>query len=187
MATFGFEWKSGPSDNPLAMSFADDVPVYEDESETYKAGTVLNIDTTKSTAASGVVFTQHNADYSDLPVFIAATDALNASADTDLTQPGTAAASLPYINRPGDIWSVSATTAGTNLATTVAMFGQLYGWIQGVTDTTKSVLDTNNTSEAFFLVVGYDDRDAIGTVGGRLLVMYLPWGIGTVTAPSYAS
>lgn len=187
MAVYSFVWKQGPSDNPLVLGFTDDLVVQEAASATWLAGTPLLVDLSESDTDE-VVFKTSDADLSDLVPFIAATDAVNSSSDVDLTQPGVNAASLPYINRPGDIWSVTLSSSGTNLATSGDHLGQICGWIFSVEsgETLKAVLDLAQTSDAHWQIVGFDDRDAMGTAGGRVLAMYLPGLVGTVTEPAVA-
>jgi hypothetical protein len=185
MAVHAFEWKKGPSDNPEVVSFCDDLVIEEAASEAFLKGTPLVVDLSGS-GTNTVQFKTSDADLSDLPLIIAATDAVTGSSDVDLTQPGTNAASLPYINRPGDIWSVTLSSSGANLATSGDHFGQICGWIFSTEsgETKKAVLDLAQTTDAHWVIVGFDDRDAMGTSGGRVLAMYQPGMAGTLTEPS---
>jgi hypothetical protein len=64
--------------------------------------------------------------------------------------------------------------------------GKIVGWLASTEsgETDKAVLDDAETTNAQFLIIGFDDRDAIGTSGGRMLVMFAPWA--TVTIPQTA-
>jgi hypothetical protein len=182
MAVYAFEWKQGPSDAPLAMTFTDDLVIQEQASSTWNAGYPLAVDLSGSTST---VVELKKADADDAFFFYAATDALNNSSAIDLTQPGTNKASLPYIARPGDIFSVSkGGSGGALVATTGDDVGKIWGWAASSSSTSKAILDSSETTNAQFIVIGMDDRDAAGTSGGRLLVMYAPWA--TVTAPQTA-
>ena len=185
MAVFAFTWKQGPSDNPLVLSPPGDLVIEEPASSTWLAGTPLLVDLSDS-GSTKVTFKTSDADLSDLAPFIAATDGVNSGSAIDYTQPGINAASLPYINRPGDIWSVTLSSSGANLATSGDHLGQICGWIFSTetSETTKAVLDLAQTTDAHWQIVGFDDRDDIGTSGGRVLAMYLPGLAGTVTEPS---
>ena len=186
MAVYSFTWVKGPSDNPEVLGYTDDLIIEEAASQDHKAGSPLVVDLSAS-GSTKVQLKKSDADLSDLPIFIAATDGLNASAAIDLTQPGVNAASLPYINRPGDIWSVTLSSAGANLATDGVHLGQIAGWILSTEsgETTKAVLDLAQVTDAYWVIVGFDDRDDIGTSGGRVLAMYQPSvNPGTLTEPS---
>ena len=112
-------------------------------------------------------------------LFLASRDAGAGAADIDMDD-YTADSDRPYMVQPGDIYSASVTSAGTSGTTSADNLGSLIGWIMHGTTTTKAVLDTNDTTYKHWAVVGFDDRDAIGTSAGRLLVMYI--GSETLTA-----
>jgi hypothetical protein len=166
----------------MVLSFTDDLVIQEAASETFKKGMPLNVDLSAS-GSTVVELKTNDGDYSDVPVLIAATDALNNSTAVDLTQPGTNKASLPYINRPGEIWSVGISSGGTDAAPSGDYIGGMYGWIKHGTSSSYAVLDVANTTNAHFQVIGFDDRDSAGTSGGRMLVMYIPGLLGTNTKP----
>jgi hypothetical protein len=176
MAVFSFEWKYGPggSDSPQQVPLDDVVIWKEPASSTWKKGYPLQVDTSESDATQvelikGVA--------TKAAFFIAQSDANNNSAELDLNSLSTAGLklSLPMVVRPGDVFSVTLSNDGTNAATSAAYIGGVYGWKasgeSGETD--KAVLDINNTTNVQWLVLGFDDRDAPGTSGGRMIVMFV--------------
>ncbi len=179
MAVFSFEWRSGAKSGPLTPPASDDTVWYEDESETFKKGFPVEIDLTKSSAGT-VVFEQMSA-YTRYILFIASRDAGTTAADVDMDD-YTVAGDRPFLVQSNDIWSVSLSASGVDGSPSADNLGALYGWIAHATTTTKAVLDSDDTTYKHWAVVGFDDRDAIGTAGGRLLVMYIGGQDGALTA-----
>ena len=172
MAVYSFEWRSGYGPTPVHLTVPDDVVYYEADAETYEKGFPLSVDNSESTTGN-VVFKRGDS-YADIVLFLASRDASTATANVDMSD-YTADSDLPILVRPGDVFSVGSSADGAEAVTSGADLGMLYDWIASTTTTTRAVLDTADTYK-HWAVIGFDDRDAIGTSGGRLLVTYVGGG-----------
>ncbi|KKL57854.1 hypothetical protein LCGC14_2231270 [marine sediment metagenome] len=89
------------------------------------------------------------------------------------------------IPTPLDLFAVSASAAGATRTVTRSDVGLRCSWIRStVTDeTTKSVLDTSDTTAAQLHFEIIDTLDAVGVVDGRYLarVSSVAWGIARAT------
>jgi hypothetical protein len=173
MAVFSFEWKAaGPRPSPSYANFGGEATVQEVASSTYKKGYPLNVDLSESTSTT-LVFRAAATD--EAVLWLAGADGQNDASNIALT-------SLPLQLRPGDLVSATLSNNGANLATTVDHIGDRAGWKASSEsgETAKAVLDIAETTVEQFIIVGFDDRDAIGTSGGRMIAMYLGAGVGAV-------
>ncbi len=149
---------------PKYANFGGEVVLKEVGSTTVKKGYPLNVDLSSSDASVVAL----RACAADEAVFwLSSQDGQNDASAI--------AISNPIQLRVGDIVSASLATGGANLATTVDHIGDRAGWSASSEsgETAKAVLDIGETSVEQFLIVGFDDRDAIGTSGGRMLAEYL--------------
>lgn len=165
MAVFSFEWISGYGPTPVAASLGGELTINEPASSQFKKGYPLVNDTS---ASDGTTLVLQAAPTDDTFFWMATADGRNLSA-------AGAIADVPIQLRPGDILSVSLASGGSNVATTVDHIGDRGGWLASIEsgETNKAVLDLAESTQEQFLIVGFDDRDAIGTSGGRVKVMYL--------------
>lgn len=164
MAVFALEWKAaGPRPMPSYASFGGELTVKEAASQAHKKGYPLSVDLSGSATT---VLELKKGEANEVPLWLASIDGANTAAAAAL-------ASMPLQVRPGDIFSASLSTAGAATATTVDHIGDLCGWIASTVsgETEKAVFDLSGT--VYFIIVGFDDRDAVGTSGGRMLAMYV--------------
>lgn len=70
------------------------------------------------------------------------------------------------------IFSVSQSNAGAAQASAQSQVGLQCSWIKSTVsgETTKSVIDTADTTTPAFEIIGLDSRDAVGDTNGRVLV-----------------
>lgn len=83
------------------------------------------------------------------------------------TASGTAGTSIPVlVIRPGDLFIMRCSTT-----TAQAYVGDRYGI---VTTTGALTVDVTDATNERVCVMGLDERDAVGTSGGRMIVSFIP-------------